>query len=318
MTRSAWSCFSKIFASSEEALYGDRFGERYEYDSNVINSSRLSEGDVLVIRDAQLIFGFGVVDRIDHTEGEKEILRCPNCRKSAVVRRARLLPEFRCSKCKAEFHAPDLGIESVTKFVARYSNGWLPLPSPAPVRLLADVYAGADQQNAIRELEPRAVEDLVGRLAGIDGRLLLQATREVSAIEGGFLKALAKARRGQAEFRRELLKRYGAVCAVTGPQPEQVLDAAHLYAYASSPHHDLQGGLLLRADVHRLFDRLVLTIDPRTWRARVDPALTDRFTLLQELSGRDLVLGTASRPRIDLIHGHFELATQAWRSRRRG
>ena len=318
MKRSVWSCYSRVFDVSEAALYGDHFGERYEYDSNVVNSSRIREGDVLLIRDAQLIFGFGVIERIDAAKGEKLMRRCPVCRRAAVSRRKAVVPEYRCLKCKAEFDAPFVEPLIVTRFVAHYGRWWVPLPSPAPVRQLLNVYAQQDRQNAIRLLDETAAERLIGQLAGVDGQFFVQISHAVGSLEGGFVESIAKARRGQAHFRQGLVDRFGAVCAVTGPQPEQVLDAAHLYPYAKTPHHDAEGGLLLRADVHRLFDRLVLTIDPKSWRARVDPALTDRFALLRDLADRDLVIDEEKRPRIDLVHGHFELATQAWRDRRRG
>ncbi|MFB7887759.1 HNH endonuclease [Cellulosimicrobium cellulans] len=315
MERSVWSCYSHVFAVSEDALYGDRYGERYEYDSNVVNSSRIREGDILLIRDAQLIFGFGVVERIDAAEGEKLMQRCRVCRRAALSRRMSATPEYRCLKCKAEFDEPLVEPLVVTKFVAHYGQLWIPLPSPAPVRQLLGVYAQRDRQNAIRRLDATAAERLMGQLAGIDGLFFVQISHAVGP-PGGFIESVARARRGQVQFRQGLVDRFGAVCAVTGPQPEQVLDAAHLYSYAKAPHHDPHGGLLLRADIHRLFDRLVLTIDPKTWRARVDPGLADRFALLRELADREVVLDEAKRPRTDLVNGHFELATRAWKDRR--
>ncbi|WP_454042582.1 HNH endonuclease [Cellulosimicrobium sp. Marseille-Q8652] len=316
MERSVWSCYSKVFATSDDALYEDRFGERYEYDSNVVNSSRIREGDILLIRDAQLIFGFGVVDRIDASQGEKLMQRCPQCSRAAVSRRKAVIPEYRCLKCKAEFDEPLVQPSIVTKFVAHYGRWWVPLPSPAPVRRLLEIYAQQDRQNAIRRLDAIEAEHLIGQLAGVDGQFFVQISHAVGPLEGGFIESVAKVRRGQARFRQGLVDRFGTVCAVTGPQPDQILDAAHLYSYANAPHHDPNGGLLLRADVHRLFDRLVLTIDPKTWRARVDPALVDRFALLRDLADRELVLDQAKRPRIDLVHGHFDLATRAWKDRR--
>lgn len=316
MDRSVWSCHSKVFASSEDALYGDRFGERYEYDSNVVNSSQVAEGDVLVIRDAQLIYGFGIVEQIDASQGLKLMRRCPACLRASVDRRKAKLPEYRCLKCGVEFDSPRIEPSDVTKFVSHYGRWWVPLPSPAPVFQLQDVYASGDRQNAIRRLEASRAERLIGRLAGVDGEFFVQASRAVSSFEGGFLESAAKLRQGQAKFRRALVERFGAVCAVTGPQPEQVLDAAHLYPFSKDPRHDVEAGLLLRADVHRLFDRLVLTVDPNTWQAQVDPALLERFALLRDLSGRGLVVEEGNRPRAGLLSSHFKLATQAWRDRR--
>jgi hypothetical protein len=79
---------------------------------------------------------------------------------------------------------------------------------------------------------------------------------------GGHTLVLTRARVGQGKFRKDVLKRYGAECAVTGPAPEMVLDAAHLYSYATVGNHLDQGGILLRKDIHRLFDAGALAIDP--------------------------------------------------------
>lgn len=47
----------------------------------------------------------------------------------------------------------------------------------------------------------------------------------------------------------------------------------------------LDGGLLLRSDVHRVFDRLLLTFDPVTWTSRVAPPLLDQYEGLRVLEG---------------------------------
>lgn len=61
--------------------------------------------------------------------------------------------------------------------------------------------------------------------------------------------------------------------AFTGPQPPRALEEAHLYLYSENPGYDLKGGLLLRCDLHALFDRRLITVDPETWTIRVTPEL---------------------------------------------
>lgn len=50
-----------------------------------------------------------------------------------------------------------------------------------------------------------------------------------------------------------------------------VLEAGHLYSYAKEGEHHQDGGLLLRRDVHALFDNGHLAVDPSTWRIDVLP-----------------------------------------------
>ena len=47
-----------------------------------------------------------------------------------------------------------------------------------------------------------------------------------------------------------------------GPAPAEVLEACHLYSYAEIGRHDIEGGLLLRRDLHRLFDQGLLAVTP--------------------------------------------------------
>ena len=67
-------------------------------------------------------------------------------------------------------------------------------------------------------------------------------------------------RQGQPEFRQNLISLYGR-CMVTGCMDLQVLEACHIVPYSSSHDNSMTNGLLLRADIHTLFDGDLLTID---------------------------------------------------------
>ncbi|MGB3542626.1 HNH endonuclease [Rubrivirga sp.] len=71
----------------------------------------------------------------------------------------------------------------------------------------------------------------------------------------------ATSRLGQGTFRYALEVAYGR-CAVTGEHSLPALDAAHIVPYGEGGSHALENGLLLRADVHRLFDRGYVTVTP--------------------------------------------------------
>lgn len=108
--------------------------------------------------------------------------------------------------------------------------------------------------------------------------------RTRKAIAGGHTTRTVRARNGQAAFRATLLEDFGEVCAFTGPMPAVVLEAAHLYSYAANGKHHTFGGLLLRRDVHRLFDLGQIAIDPTTLTLDVAP-------------------GTRAYPDYDKLHG---------------
>ncbi len=77
-----------------------------------------------------------------------------------------------------------------------------------------------------------------------------------SSIEDGRKKiwAQVKRRQGQPAFRRGLLDAYGGQCAVTGCSIGALLEAAHIVPYLGQETNVVQNGLLLRADIHTLFD----------------------------------------------------------------
>lgn len=69
-----------------------------------------------------------------------------------------------------------------------------------------------------------------------------------------------KTRRGQADFRKRLLDAYGNKCAVTGCEVHSVLEAAHIISHAEGTDYEVGNGLLLRADIHTLFDLRLLAV----------------------------------------------------------
>ena len=71
---------------------------------------------------------------------------------------------------------------------------------------------------------------------------------------------LTRARIGQGSFRALVTNAYSRRCAMTGEKTLPVLEAAHIQSCADSGPHSIQNGILLRADLHRLFDRHYITI----------------------------------------------------------
>ncbi|PKB25317.1 putative restriction endonuclease [Novosphingobium kunmingense] len=70
-------------------------------------------------------------------------------------------------------------------------------------------------------------------------------------------------RLGQGAFRLSVTDGYGRRCAVSGEKTLPILDAAHIRAYRDGGDHDISNGLLLRTDIHRLFDLGYVTVTER-------------------------------------------------------
>jgi hypothetical protein len=82
-----------------------------------------------------------------------------------------------------------------------------------------------------------------------------------------------KARRGQQEFRARLLGQFQGQCCITGCSAEEVLEAAHISPYSMNQDMGLSNGLILRADLHTLFDCGLLAIDTERKQVLLAPRL---------------------------------------------
>lgn len=93
-------------------------------------------------------------------------------------------------------------------------------------------------------------------------------------------------RRGQPAFRKALLDAYGGRCAMTGCDVVDALEAAHIRPYSGQSSSVVSNGLLLRADVHTLFDLYLIAVDPVSLQVSLAPAL--RQSSYSDLVGKEL------------------------------
>lgn len=105
--------------------------------------------------------------------------------------------------------------------------------------------------------------------------------------EGGDERPLVerqiRARRGQQAFRDALIRRYGRRCMITGSELLDVIEAAHIKPYRKKNDHLPENGLLLRSDVHTLFDLDLVGIHPETLRVELHPRVAHEYRELARL-----------------------------------
>ena len=80
---------------------------------------------------------------------------------------------------------------------------------------------------------------------------------------------------GQREFRQNLINIWGGGCCISGSITTSALDAAHIAPYRGEKDNDVRNGLLLRADLHRLFDEFLIAINPDDLTIRISPDIDD-------------------------------------------
>ncbi len=181
-------------------------------------------------------------------------------------------------------------------------EAWIPAPPDWPRNLVFGKRFDTDEPTGRRLW--RAVQE---RLEGlplwpaleVDPKALQPAlqVRRIREIDRREALYVLRARLGQGAFRVLVLEAYRRRCAVTGEKALPVLQAAHIKPYAESGPHRVDNGLLLRADLHILFDRGYLTVvedrRQRTLRVEVSRRLREDFDdgeAYEGLQGRPLAV----------------------------
>lgn len=88
---------------------------------------------------------------------------------------------------------------------------------------------------------------------------------------------LTHARLGQGAFRVLVTDAYSRKCAISGEKTLPVLEAAHIQPYTEAGPHHVSNGLLLRSDLHTLFDRGYMTVADDL-KVVVSPRIREEFS----------------------------------------
>jgi putative restriction endonuclease len=126
---------------------------------------------------------------------------------------------------------------------------------PAPVDFHPNIVQGKTYDERSPELR-RVLDALAGASRASSPRL--------AEIDGPMFGApiSVRPRLGQGTFRVIITDTYERRCAVTQEKTLPTLEAAHIKPVADGGRHRLDNGLLLRSDVHRLFDSGYVTVTP--------------------------------------------------------
>ncbi|MES9947186.1 MAG: HNH endonuclease [Candidatus Thiodiazotropha sp.] len=107
-------------------------------------------------------------------------------------------------------------------------------------------------------------------------------------------------RRGQPKFRKKLLSAYQNICAVTGTSFPPILEAAHIVPYMGENTNHVTNGILLRADIHTLFDLGLLGFN-QEYEVVISSSLKN--TEYEAYNGKKLHLpkGSAEQPSLSAL-----------------
>jgi putative restriction endonuclease len=147
--------------------------------------------------------------------------------------------------------------------------------------------------------------------AEVQGRLTAvrhPQVREMTPTRGE--PVLVRPRLGQGSFRVVVTDVYERRCAITGERVLPVLEAAHIKPIKDGGQHETTNGILLRSDLHKLFDKGYVTVT-HDHRCRVSRKLKDDFHNGEEymqLAGSELWLprATEDRPNREFLEWHAD------------
>lgn len=277
----AWA-FKAI--NKNELLYRGNNGyeenplQSYAYDNLVANHKQVKCGDIVVIYNRKKTIGVAKITSLVKEDASKEINECPvdNCKAEKLRTRAKKEPKWRCSNGH-EFDKPSQKIIQVTKFTAHYFDTFKEIKKP--YMELEGKIINHNKQLSIQEVKLEWAKVLLeGDGSYIDILEGLEAEEPVVLFKNEDLRETVnrsiKQRRGQRAFREAILK-VNNHCAVTKCAILDLLEAAHIYPYRNETHNHMSNGLLLRADIHTLFDLDLIAINPSSYKIHINKMLKE-------------------------------------------
>lgn len=138
-------------------------------------------------------------------------------------------------------------------------------------------------------------------------------------VEPQYVEVMSKVRLGQSAFRFMVTEAYHGTCAITADHTLPVLEAAHIKPFAEHGPPVVSNALLLRADLHKLFDDGYMTITPDL-HIEVSNALREVFNngrAYYAFQGKQLARipeKESERPSAEFLRWHNEHVFEFWKN----
>jgi hypothetical protein len=262
----------------------------YSFGDHTPHHRHVAVNDLFFIRSQTQLLAIARVQRIEAGAAEKPVQRCPTCGTGQLGFRSTRTNSYRCLYGH-EFAQPAASVRSGTEYRAYFGLDYVEVSARIEATELRPFELTNSRQLSLRPCE-------------LDGliRYIVRRDRNAEAVLKGWLAARPlqltdddadiaepgdvlderehrhlgiKMRRGRKTFRDELVRRYGARCMVSGCTVAALLEAACIQPKAVPKFNNPTNGLLLRSDLHTLFDLNLLGIDPARLTVAIHPDLLD-------------------------------------------
>jgi putative restriction endonuclease len=326
---SAWL----LLAFGDDRQYGGNVGyeenptEMYRYDSFVPNHRQVVAGDAVVLRERERMVGVARIAEVRSTPATKRLRKCPTCGTTGIKHRVTRSPTFRCNSGH-EFDEAKEEVASCVEYQADFGDSFVLAAGAISLDKLRAACPRYTDQLSIQRLDlSTVIEELrtrVPRAAAVVDFIpsLSDRDAEDEASQPAFVPNESdrrawvtrdiRARRGQTAFRNGLIERYGPRCMISNCGLLGIVEAAHISPYRGEEDNHLDNGVLLRSDLHTLFDLNLLGINPDTLQVAFHPD-SERHGY-DEYTGRMLMTGDRRPGRAALLSRWIEFQMRLSRS----
>jgi len=201
----------------------------------------------------------------------------------------------------------ELGCIVLTNPVFFQEADWMEVPADWKANVQSGVsYSTVTEigRNLWQQLELRLHKYLKPDLDKAKSLAMIQNTESPQ-----YNEIISKVRIGHGSFRTSVTAAYEKRCSITGEKTLPALEAAHIKSYSKSGPNLASNGLLLRSDLHKLFDGGYLTVTSDL-RVEVSPRIKSEFENGKEyyqFHGKELIQTPGNKslyPKIEYIDWH--------------
>lgn len=276
----------------------------YSFGDHTPHHRHVAVHDIFFIRSQTQLLAIARVQRIEAGQAEKAVQRCPVCGTSQIGFRSTRSNSYRCLYGH-EFSKPTTIVRNGTAYKAQFGLDYVEISAriePAELRPFeltnsrqlslrpCDLdglirYVARRDRNAAATIKtwlssrPLKLDDDDADITA-PGEILDEREHRLTGI---------RLRRGRKVFRDELIRRYGLRCMISGCTVSALIEAAYIQPDAVPKFNNPTNGLLLRSDLHTLFDLNLLGINPDGLTIAVHPRLgTSEY---DSLNGASLITG---------------------------
>lgn len=261
-----------------------------------------------MVANKKVILGFS---RISSIQIRKNVIKyrykCPECGIYEHYERVNIKPRYKCRN-KHEFDKPIREKISVTQYTAEYKKDFLAPLNEISVKEFSGYYINYNRYYSIQGIDMAFLKKhYSGIYKAFTGRKPSPSSPDYLLEDfsnppyepndkdhRNFTPRKTAERKGQKAFKSKLIRAYGERCMFSKCDVREAIQASHIRPYRGIKDDHPENGLLLRSDLHILFDADLLGIDPEKKLVHLHPSIAG--TSYKQFLGKPLIIGTRHCP----------------------